>query len=69
MSESPAVVLQRTTGCPEKCAPGYHVILDAGPVVTVRVVLLGLMSSGDTGHLLRLQGQERQQFLDIGHAL
>ena len=31
-----SAVFQRTVHYPEEFAPGYHVVLDAGPVVTVR---------------------------------
>ena len=31
-----SAVFQRTVDFPDEMAPGYHVALDAGPVVTVR---------------------------------
>ena len=31
-----SAVFQRTVDYPDEYAPGYHVVLDAGPVVTVR---------------------------------
>ena len=31
-----SAVFQRTVDYPEEYSPGYHVILDTGPVVTVR---------------------------------
>ncbi len=31
-----SAVFQRTVDYPDEYSPGYHVILDAGPVVTVR---------------------------------
>ena len=31
-----SAVFQRTVDWPDEYAPGYHVVLDAGPVVTVR---------------------------------
>ena len=31
-----SAVFQRTADRPDEFAPGYHVILDTGPVVTVR---------------------------------
>ena len=35
-------VFQRTVDHPDEFAPGYHVVLDTGPVVTVRREQLGL---------------------------
>ncbi len=29
-------MFQRTTDHPDEYAPGYHIVLDSGPVVTVR---------------------------------
>ena len=31
-----SAVFQRTVDAPDEYAPGYHVLLDTGPVVTVR---------------------------------
>ena len=31
-----SAVIQRTVDYPDEYAPGYHVVLDTGPVVTVR---------------------------------
>ena len=31
-----SAVFQRTVGFPDEYAPGYHVVLDTGPVITVR---------------------------------
>ena len=31
-----SAVVQRTTDHPDESAPGYHIVLDSGPVVTVR---------------------------------
>jgi len=31
-----SAVFQRTTDHPDEYAPGYHIVLDSGPVVTVR---------------------------------
>ncbi len=31
-----SAVFQRTVDYPEEYSPGYHVILDSGPVITVR---------------------------------
>ena len=31
-----SAVFQRTVDFPDEMAPGYHVVLDAGPMVTVR---------------------------------
>ena len=31
-----SAVFQRTTAHPDEYAPGYHIVLDSGPVVTVR---------------------------------
>ena len=31
-----SAVFQQTADHPDECAPGYHIVLDSGPVVTVR---------------------------------
>ena len=31
-----SAVFQQTADHPDECAPGYHIVLDSGPVLTVR---------------------------------
>ena len=43
-----SAVFQRTVDWPDEYAPGYHVILDTGPVVTVRWDQLASRRAGST---------------------
>ena len=51
-----SAVFQRTNDAPDEYAPGYHVILDTGPVVTVRWELEDVYQNPEGQRLLFVRG-------------